>query len=598
MHYDDINDIIFSNVGIGTNSEELKKEDVMSRINQIIERDTNVYIQFQKVKGEGVDEESNKKYMMVYTYFWLLNPKYEDKDNVSKLTGKISSPAEIVFRNWAKNILFQKDDQNNFTGIENGQLYNDSLEKAKKLLGIIDSIIKLERSFAQLPLWNFFQRSILPNIGKIYEKGVYSLLVTRDDTYPLRAGSGENSNDFVPVPVYDQVDNIISKKYLQRQSEENHWHPRFGKITVEKQVDNPEEFTDKLTIERYTDVKGSLFVTNANELNENLTNEVDYLKMEFKNIDHIFLSGRRSKNDNQTYLTELPNVIENNYRKDDKKPICFIGFGQSGSGKTSSLFHLKISDEQSIDSVIPTLIKNNYNSSEFSFEIRVRELLHGGAHRARLESEGKIEIENQTTAGTFSRAKNKAEVRVIPGDITYKTDEYNETVVKVYSSINEIDHQGDEGDPYYLFRNEEVDKMSEFMKYIVEEYREVSPTMNNSVSSRSHIIINIRVKQDQNDGDIENITVCDLAGVENEFTCSDENYISQTISKIFDNPEYSLDYKDIPINGDPPVIEGTHVVKYIDKDSMGMITASGRQTVSCLPETNLEKNQCILSDRI
>ena len=206
-----INDIIFSNVGIGTNSEELKKEDVMSRINQIIERDTNVYIQFQKVKGEGVDEESNKKYMMVYTYFWLLNPKYEDKDNVSKLTGKISSPASIVFRNWAKNILFQKDDQNNFIGIENGQLYNDSLKKAKKLLGIIDSIIGLESKITRDPLWNFFQRSILPNIGKIYEKGVYSLLVTRDDTYPLRAGSGANSNDFVPVPVYDQVDNIISK---------------------------------------------------------------------------------------------------------------------------------------------------------------------------------------------------------------------------------------------------------------------------------------------------------------------------------------------------------------------------------------------------
>ena len=37
--------------------------------------------------------------------------------------------------------------------------------------------------------------------------------------------------------------------------------------------------------------------------------------------------------------------------------------------------------------------------------------------------------------------------------------------------------------------------MSVLMKHIVEEYREVSPTMNNSVSSLSHIIINIRVKQ-------------------------------------------------------------------------------------------------------
>ena len=59
--------------------------------------------------------------------------------------------------------------------------------------------------------------------------------------------------------------------------------------------------------------------------------------------------------------------------------------------------------------------------------------------------------------------------------------------------------------------------------------------MNNSVSSRtSHIIINIRVKQDQYDGIIENITVCDLAGVENEFTCSDEKiiYLKQLVKYL------------------------------------------------------------------
>ena len=167
------------------------------------------------------------------------------------------------------------------------------------------------------------------------------MLVTRDDTYPLRVASGGNSNDFVPVKIYEQgTDRIISKKYLERRNEANHWHPRFGKITIDKQVKNEDQFTDKLTIERYTDVEGSLFVTNTKHT-QNLDDDVDYLKMEFKNIDHIFLSGRRSKDGNQTYLNKLPNVIENNYRKDYKKAICFIGFGQSGSGKTSSLFSFK-----------------------------------------------------------------------------------------------------------------------------------------------------------------------------------------------------------------------------------------------------------------
>lgn len=593
-NYDLINDIIFSNRAISTKSGELKKVDVMSRINQIIDRDTDVYNQFQKVKDEEVDEE--KKYMMVYTYFWLLNPKYEDKDNVSKLSGTISSPADMVFKTWTANDLFQKDDGGNFKGIQDGKLYNDSFKKANKLSVIIDKIKSLESEIKVDPQWVFFQESILPNIGKIYEKGVYSLLVTRDDTYPLRVGGTGNSNDFVPVKINEQgTGHIISKKYLERQNEENHWHPRFGKITVDKQVNNPEEFTDKLTIERYTDVEGSLFVTNADKLKGKLTNEVDYLKMEFKNIDHIFLSGRRSKGDNQTYLTELPYVIENDYRKGEKKPICFIGFGQSGSGKTSSLFHLKISGGRSIDGVIPTLIKKNYSGSDFSFEIRVRELLHGGAHLARLESEGEIQIENKSSTGTFGKPQNKAEVQIIHEDKEKKTNLTGETVIKVKELIegNTAD-ESLEGDPYYSFDNTEVNKMSEFMKYIVEEYREVSPTMNNSVSSRSHIIINIRVKQVNDNEDIENITVCDLAGVENEFECEDKNYISQTISKIFDNPEYSLDYKEIPINGNPPVIERTQDVKYIDKDSMGMITVAGQEKVSCLPGNKSRKEPVTL----
>ena len=99
------------------------------------------------------------------------------------------------------------------------------------------------------------------------------------------------------------------------------------------------------------------------------------------------------------------------------------------------MFHLKINNDKAIDGVIPTLIKNNYNSSEFSFEVRARELLHGGAHQARLKSKGKIEI-SKPNYSLCSRAKNKAEVQVIPDRIKYKTNLSGETVVKVNSNIN------------------------------------------------------------------------------------------------------------------------------------------------------------------
>ena len=129
----------------------------MSRINQIIDRDTNVYNQFQKVKGEG--EGSNKKYMTVYTYFWLLNPKYEDKDNVSKLqSGTISSPADVVFKSWSRNDLFQEDDKGNFIGIEKGNLYTYAFSQANKLSVIIDRIIGLESTITLDPSWKTFSR--------------------------------------------------------------------------------------------------------------------------------------------------------------------------------------------------------------------------------------------------------------------------------------------------------------------------------------------------------------------------------------------------------------------------------------------------------
>ena len=128
----------------------------MSRINQIIDRDTNVYNQFQKVKGEG--EGSNKKYMMVYTYFWLLNPKYEDKDNVSKLSGTIGPPADIVFKSWSRNDLFQEDDKGNFIGIEKGNLYTYAFSQANKLSVIIDRIIGLESTITLDPSLEDFSR--------------------------------------------------------------------------------------------------------------------------------------------------------------------------------------------------------------------------------------------------------------------------------------------------------------------------------------------------------------------------------------------------------------------------------------------------------
>ena len=73
------------------------------------------------------------------------------------------------------------------------------------------------------------------------------------------------------------------------------------------------------------------------------------------------------------------------------------------------------------------------------------------------------------------------------------------------------------------------------------ELRATEPTPNNPDSSRSHVIIHIKIKN-SNPSKISNLVVCDFAGVENEFDCSNDDVINIFNQKIKESSLNPLGY--------------------------------------------------------
>ena len=78
--------------------------------------------------------------------------------------------------------------------------------------------------------------------------------------------------------------------------------------------------------------------------------------------------------------------------------------------------------------------------------------------------------------------------------------------------------------------------------------RQIAPTVNNSESSRSHALVNIKFNTKQQGGTEKsnNIVLCDLAGVENSFTCDEINTLYRLLYKY---DEYIASYPDKKLEG-------------------------------------------------
>lgn len=339
----------------------------------------------------------------------------------------------------------------------------------------------------------------------------------------------------------------------------------------------------------------------------------------FYGFDGIFDSKMSNK--------DIATKLKRRFIKSDSRPLCFIGYGQSGSGKTSTLIQLDIPGMQQDGILIELLhqIKPDQvtvsmieiyqdeaaqESDKSCIGIGTKDNAKKGqiiqCHPDGVKSRKKINypsMKNEPNTSmryvTIGEVLDKQFDDKTKGTIrktSRENDQKTETVFNIgnYSSekctgddANNIGwfytHEGGSGE-------ECLDKNFGLKKYILMgfECREIAPTSNNKQSSRSHVVVSLKLdKKEWGEGNSRYIYVCDLAGVENVFDCSPGSTdMIRMKAKTKANKNYSNNVGKGNIeNWDSLKEKRTgNVVKYIHKDIH--IASSTPTTPNCWPDGN------------
>ena len=209
---------------------------------------------------------------------------------------------------------------------------------------------------------------------------------------------------------------------------------------------------------------------------------------------------------NKTISDECFDMIFKNYNNNNDD-ICIIGYGQSGSGKTSSLIYL---DKGAVieNGVIIELCKNK----KFIEELKIR----------------KIKISITNIYFKDDKINNDNHERFAIKDNYYNITNFCSDVIFTYNNKE-------------WYNNNNNQTLGAFINYYLDR-REVYPTPNNPSSSRSHLIICLTLINDNQKS--KNLILCDLAGVENEFNC--DNF--EEILKFNNNYHKYFTKNEIKIN--------------------------------------------------
>ena len=323
--------------------------------------------------------------------------------------------------------------------------------------------------------------------------------------------------------------------------------------------------------------------------------------------------------ENTAIATRLVDPSQKFKLKDSNEPLVFIGYGQSGSGKTSTLIYLDVFDQDGILIEIlkklgPKTIKvgiielYEYEAAQQSDESCIGLQVGSGNAQVRSCQPGEEKVKERKKISGQDDSKyfqGKGSLRYITmGEVLNKhydtemssirqnlgdkldTEKENETKPTFEKTNNgwkyKYNNKNDEDTLYQKYKQNGKEPRGghqnnfDLKYYILNGFncREIAPTSNNKQSSRSHVIVSLELDFGSGFGgfgkkDKRMIYVCDLAGVENEFDCDSGSVdnvrmkIKAAANKNYSNiikPGIVEDWKDLKAKR-----EG-NIVKYIHKD--------------------------------
>ena len=225
-------------------------------------------------------------------------------------------------------------------------------------------------------------------------------------------------------------------------------------------------------------------------------------KHKFGPFDYLY---NKDSVTNQQIADDIQIRLTNNFL--DGNNIMMNGFGQSGSGKTSTLIKLIKGDGTSEDGVLINYLKK----------------LNGKINSVTIECVNLYYVEDSSKPisdyDSFSGSNYKVEIYGATDAENKNITDFKE-LPQATSARNVVKKIVQQGNNFDKMRGEVGDEILKLF-----DRRQVLPTPNNEKSSRSHIVVCLTFGAQglpSQEYDNKKLVVCDLAGVENVFKCDDD----------------------------------------------------------------------------
>lgn len=228
-------------------------------------------------------------------------------------------------------------------------------------------------------------------------------------------------------------------------------------------------------------------------------------------LNQITDSENSQNSQNSEIAKQMPEIIEQMCV--NKKPVFMLGYGASGSGKTSSLIHLHKKDGSSENGVVVHLCEQIVTNKIKGVEpknvvVNIYEF-----------------FKDDESIQTEEHKNIIFEVQNINDKISFVA-RVREGIMKDYNHPDSVKLSTNNDEKTYPLYQKEL---GEVLKELVDVDRLVRATPNNRKSSRSHALICIHFYKgneiSKKDNYLNSLIIGDLAGKENEFKCGDINTI-------------------------------------------------------------------------
>lgn len=232
----------------------------------------------------------------------------------------------------------------------------------------------------------------------------------------------------------------------------------------------------------------------------------------FGPFDGVFLASNKEFDTNEKVASNIKGTVMS--KLDAGENICMIGYGQSGSGKTSSLIYFRGNGN---DGILVEICNSQDFREKYDGIVMTLWNIYAAHGHQDVQSADNIKQEHHN---------------VVPIKLGYVADT---DAVAAGSAAFVIGKDSQEVTKWTLNNIKNSDENTEAKKKTLGqvindafEMREVEPTPNNPNSSRSHVIVCLALKKINTEFDAANapkMIICDLAGVENVFTCKPDELL-------------------------------------------------------------------------